>query len=188
MIFILVFLSFFLSGCAVPLLLFGGVATTAVISGDPRTAGTMLEDEGIEMNVRASLNAVPEIRNEAHINVTSYNHVVLLSGEAPSAAMRNRAETNAKKIPSVRRLYNQIVIAQPSSFFTRSLDSFITMQVKARISESRFANSNMTKVVTENGVVFLIGILKRVEADAAAEAARVVPNVVKVMRAFEYLD
>jgi osmotically-inducible protein OsmY len=178
-----------LSGCAA--LAFGGLAAGAAVAHDRRTTGTMLEDQNIEIKAAAALARDPELKSRAHLNVTSYNLVVLLSGEAPSEELKLRAGRIVRGIERVRRVHNEVVVAAPSSMMTRSSDTMITARVKTALLGVKGLpgfDATRVKVVTENGTVFLMGIVTRAEADAATEAARTVGGVQRVVRLFEYLD
>ena len=126
-----------------------------------------------------------------HVNVTSYNNILLLSGEAPNEGIRARIEVMMKDIPKLRRIHNEIVIAAPSSMLTRTSDTWITTKVKTSligIDNLPGFDATRVKVVSENGTVFLMGIVKRDEADAATDAARRVSGVQRVVKLFEYLN
>ncbi|CAK0762893.1 hyperosmotically inducible periplasmic protein [Gammaproteobacteria bacterium] len=184
----LLLVSFIFNGCAAPFVFLGGIATGAIVADDRRDSGTMLQDEGIELNARAALDDDIQLRDETHINITSFNHVVLLSGQAPTTILRYRAETLVRKIPHVKLVYNEIFIASPSSVVARASDTFITARIKNEIFNNNYVNTNHVKVVTESGVAFLMGILTRTEADQATTAARGVHGVSKVVRLFEFLE
>lgn len=176
-------------GCA-PVLI-GGAATGATVAHDRRTAGTFIEDQAIELKAKATLGDDPDLRAQAHLNVTSINMVVLLSGEAPSEALRQRAGELVAKVEKVRRVHNEVQVAAPSSMMTRSSDTLITARVKtALFSIKGLENFDPTrvKVVTENGTVFLMGLLTRAEADATARTASRVGGVQRVVKLFEYQD
>lgn len=178
-----------LSGCAA--IAVGGVATGAAVAHDRRTTGTMIEDQNIEIKAASALAKDPELKSRAHLNVTSYNLVVLLSGEAPSEELKVRAGRIVRGIERVKRVHNEVVVAAPSSMMTRSSDTMITARVKtALLGIKGFEDFDGTrvKVVTENGTVFLMGLVRRAEADAATEAARTVGGVQRVVKLFEYLD
>ncbi len=176
-------------GCA-PVVV-GGAATGAAVAHDRRTAGTVLEDQSIELKALARLREDPEIRDQAHINVTSYNLIVLLTGETPTEAMRHRAAEIVRGIDRVRQVHNELRVAAPSSMMSRSSDTLITAKVKTALFGVKGVEGfdpTRVKVVTENGTVYLMGLVRRVEADAAAEAARTVSGVQRVVKLFEYLD
>lgn len=123
-----------------------------------------------------------------HINVTSYNRNVLLTGEAPDAASKAQVERIVREIPNVRGVVNEIQIAGASSYTARANDAYLTSKVKARFIDNGDVSSNHVKVVTENGVVYLLGLVTRKEADAAVEVARTTGGVQKVVRVFEYIE
>jgi osmotically-inducible protein OsmY len=174
-----------LSGCF-PLMA-GGAAVTASVASDRRTTGAIVDDEGIEWKVSDKI--ARQLGDRVHISVTSYNRIVLLTGEAPREEDRALAERLARETENVRDVVNEIQIASPSSLGSRMNDANITAQVKARFvnqSQGAFA-PNHVKVVTENGVVYLMGLVTRREADAATQIARTTSGVRKVVRVFEYI-
>ncbi len=182
-------LTVLLQACA-PLLV-GGAATGASVAHDRRTAGSVVEDQAIELKAFTELNAQPELKRQGHINVTSFNMIVLVSGEAPSEALRQRAGEVIGAIEKVRRVHNEVVVAAPSALMSRSSDSLITAKVKTSLFNVKGYESfdpTRVKVVTENGTVFLMGILSRAEGDATALAASKVGGVQRVVKLFEYLD
>ena len=131
-----------------------------------------------------SLDQDNQLRDETHINITSFNHVVLLSGQAPTTIMRYRAEKIVRELKHVKLVYNEIAIASPSSLATRTNDTIITTRVKSALFNSKQVSINHVKVVTESGVVFLMGIVTNTEAEYAAHAARRVSGVSKVVKLF----
>lgn len=178
-----------LQGCA-PLIV-GTAATGASVAHDRRTTGTFVEDQSIELKAAGALGEDPDLKAQAHLNVTSFNMVVLLSGEAPSESLRQRAGDIVARVDKVRRVHNEIQVAAPSSMMTRSSDTLITAKVKTSLfSIKGMENFDPTrvKVVTENGTVFLMGLLTRAEAEATASAASGVSGVQRVVKLFEYLD
>ncbi len=178
-----------LAGCAAPLVV-GGAAATASIAHDRRTTGTVIEDQSIELRIRSAFNKDPELGKQTHINITSFNGIVLLSGEAPTSALRERAGDIARRTQKVRRVHNEIQIAAPSSMMTRSSDSWITTKVKSTMLGAAGDGFDPTriKVVTENGTVFLMGLVTHSEASRATELARQVKGVQRIVKLFEYLD
>ncbi len=161
-----------------------GLGAAAVAREDRRTTGTLVEDEGIEL--RATNRIGERFRDKVHINVTSYNRNVLLTGEAPDAATRAEVEKMVRAVPNVRGLTNDIQIAGNASLGARSNDAFITSKVKARFLDSGTINPIQIKVVTEAGVVYLLGLVTEAEAAAAVELARTTGGVRKVVKVFEY--
>ncbi len=173
-----------LSGC-VPVVA-GGIGAGILMAEDRRTSGTYLMDEEIELK---TANRVRDsFGDNTHVNVTSYNRRVLLTGEAPDAAVRAKIEDIAKSVPNVRSVLNELIIGGTTSFTARSNDGFITAKVKARYIEDKRFNAHHVKVVTEAGTVFLLGLVTREEGNAAAEVAARTGGVVKVVKAFEYMD
>ncbi len=178
-----------LSGCA-PLVV-GGAATGAAVAHDRRTTGTFIEDQSIELKAASALRNDPSINDQAHINITSFNLSVLLTGETPSEAMRARAETVVANVDRVRRVFNELQVAAPSSMMARSSDTVITAKVKTSLFGAdglSGMDATRIKVVTESGTVYLMGLVSRMEADAATERTRQVGGVQRVVKLFEYLD
>ena len=163
----------------------GGVGAGAAMIGDRRTSGAYVEDEGIEWRTSRALR--DRLGDAVHINVTSYNRMVLLTGEAPTEAHRAEAERVATGIANVKGIVNEIQVAGISSLTSRGNDSLITSKVKARFVDAAQFAAHHVKVVTEAGTVYLMGIVTRREADAASEVARRTDGVRKVVRVFEYI-
>ncbi|RRQ22647.1 BON domain-containing protein [Thiohalobacter thiocyanaticus] len=178
-----------LNGCA-PLVV-GGTATGVAMVHDRRTAGTVLEDQSIELKALSALRKHEDLYKQSHINVTSYNMMVLMSGETPTEAYKQRAGEIVGNVEKVRRVYNELSVAAPSSMMTRSSDTLITGKVKTslfRIKGLEGFDPTRVKVVTENGTVYLMGLLTRREGDAVAQEARSVGGVQRVVKLFEYID
>ncbi|MFZ5502690.1 MAG: BON domain-containing protein [Pseudomonadota bacterium] len=163
-----------------------GVGTGVMVAEDRRTSGIYLEDEVIESKVNKLIRK--QFREDAHINVTSYNRNVLLTGEVPSEAVRTELGKLAAGIENVRNVYNDLVVSGVTSLTSRSSDSLITSNVKVRFVGTKAFKADHVKVVTENGTVFLLGIVYRAEAEAATELASTTGGVQRVVRLFEYLD
>jgi len=176
-----------LEGCAAGVI-GAGVAAGAAAAHDRRTTGTIVDDGLIELKARDAISGDEALRDEAHINVTSFNNIVLLSGETPTAEMRERAGRLVGALDKVREVHNELRLAAPSAMLTRSSDSWITSKVKTRLLADADAPGSRVKVVTENGVVYLMGLVSRAEADTATDVARRVSGVQRVVRLFEYLD
>ena len=173
-----------ISGCMAVAV--GGAAATGFIVGeDRRTVGTITEDQGIE--IKAS-NRIEEKVKDAHINITSYNRAVLLTGEVSSEAAKADAERIARAVENVRSVFNELQVSGNTSLQARTNDSVITSKVKARFVDAGKFSPVHVKVVTENGVVYLLGMVKRQEAADATEVARTTGGVRKVVRVFEYRD
>ncbi|HXH03900.1 MAG TPA: BON domain-containing protein [Candidatus Competibacteraceae bacterium] len=177
-----------LAGCA-PVLV-GGAATGASMVHDRRSAGTLIDDQGIEFKAVGEFNKQPVLRDRSHINVTSYNGVVLLTGEVPSREAGLLAERLVKGLPQVRQVHNELIIAQVSPLSSRANDALITTQVKASLFGIRNLpdfDPTRVKVVTERGIVYLMGLLKPQEADATVETVRRINGVQQVVKLFEYI-
>lgn len=163
-----------------------GVGAGALMADDRRTSGIYVEDQSIE--IKASNRISEKYGSNTHVNVTSFNLTVLLTGEAPDEATKADVENIVKGVPSVRQVINEITIGPPSSFSERSNDTYITTKVKSRMVDARKFHANHVKVVTEAGVVYLMGLVKHSEADAATDIASTTSGVKRVVRMFEYLD
>lgn len=170
-----------LSGCA-PLIV-GGAVMSGVVATDRRTAGTQLEDEAIELKVASAVRQ--DLGERVHLNVTSYNRQVLLSGEAATAADRERAEKLAQSQENVKTVVNDLAVMAPSSLTQRTKDTVTTSQIKAAFIDAKDLQSNSIKVVTERGIVYLMGRVTQREAKRATDIARGVGGVAKVVRVFE---
>lgn len=175
-----------LQGCA-PLIV-AGAATGAAVAYDRRTAGSIVDDESVEVKASGNINADNQLKDQAHINVTSMNGIVLLSGEAVSAEARDRVLSLVRAIPSIRRIHNEIRIAPLSSFGARSTDSWYTSKVKSRLLFTRDLDSNRVKVVTENGTVYLMGLVTKTEGAIAANSTAQVEGISGVVKLFEFID
>ncbi len=173
-----------LSACA-PLLV-GGAVMTGIVATDRRTAGTQLEDEAIELKVA---NAVrQDLGERIHLNVTSFNRKVLLSGEARTQADKERAEKLAQSQENVLSVVNDLAVAMPSSVTQRSKDLVITGQAKAAFIDAKDLQVNSIKVVTERGIVYLMGRVTAREAKRASDIVRGIGGVTKVVRVFDEIS
>jgi len=175
----------FIHGCGA-LIAGGAAATGVVISQDRRTIGTLTEDEGIE--IRTASRISDRFKDGVHANVTSFNRMVLLTGEVPDAAARTEAERIAWAVQNVRGVHNELAIAGVSSYTVRGNDTVITSKVKGRFLDSQKFNPLHVKVVTENSIVYLMGLVTKQEANDATEIARTTSGVQKVVRVFEFLN
>ncbi len=178
-----------LGGCAAVIV--GGAAVGASAVHERRSVGTMIDDEGIEWKVRSALNGDKNLSSQSHISVISVNEVVLLVGQTPTEAFRQQAGVLAKGVDKVRIVHNELTVAAPSTYMTRTSDSYITSKVKTSLFKVKGHDDfdpTRVKVVTENGTVYLMGILYRSEAEDTAKQASRVGGVQKVVKLFEYLD
>lgn len=174
----------FLAGC------FGvaavGVGTGVLMVSDRRNSETYVTDEGLEL--RASSRIREKFGDKVHVNVTSYNRMLLLTGEAPSESLKTEIAQVASAVQNVKSISNELAIAGPSSLGGRSNDAYLTSKVKARFVDAKKFSAHHVKVVTEAGVVFLLGLVTQAEADAAADIARTTGGVQKVVRVFEIIS
>lgn len=173
-----------LAGC-VPLVVGGAAVGSALVVTDRRTSGAQLEDEGIELR---SANRIREALGErVHVNVTSYNRQVLLTGEVPNAQDKERVEEVVKRVENVRSIVNDLGVVGISSLSQRSNDVLTTGKVKAALVDAKDVQATSFKVVTERGTTYLMGRVSQREANRATDIARGVGGVAKVVRVFEYL-
>ena len=162
-----------------------GVTTGVLATVDRRTLGTQTEDETIEW--KASSRVGEKLGSKAHVNYTSFNRKVLLTGEVPTAEAKDEAERIVRTVPNVEDAYNELTVAGASSYTDRSNDSFITTKVKTRSVDNGKFNPVHVKVVTEAGVVYLLGMVTQAEADAAINVARTTAGVRKVVNLLEII-
>lgn len=164
----------------------GGMAGGALLATDRRTSGTQLEDEGIEL--RAMNRIRSNIGDRVHVNLTSYNRQVLLTGEVPSAQDKAAVELIAQQVENVSGVINDLAVASATTLGQRSSDTLVTGRVKAALIDARDLQFNTFKVVTERGVVYLLGRVTQREADRATAVARSTTDVQKVVRVFEIIS
>lgn len=174
-----------LTGCA--LAAGAGIATGAVATTDRRTTGTFIDDEIIEFKVMEKIRTQPEVWEQSHVNATSFNNIVLLTGETPSKAFKTRIAQATASIAKVRNVHDELAIAAPSSMLARTSDTWVTSKVKTILLSEMQLDGTRVKVVTEKGVVYLMGLVNAAEADKATELARRVGGVERVVRLFEIL-
>ena len=172
-----------LQACA-PLLLGGVVLGGGLVATDRRTTGIQLEDEGIELRAAAR---VRELATLGQVGITSYNRVVLITGEVPATREKLAIEQAVLKVENVRSVVNDLTIANNSGIGARSGDAILTAKVKASLIDAKDLQANAYKVVVERGVVYLMGRVTSREADRGVEVARAVQGVEKVVKVFEIL-
>lgn len=172
-----------LQGC-IEMALMGGAGVAVATVEDRRTTGTQLEDRGIEL--RAGNRIDDRYGDRVHVNVTSFNRYVLLTGEVPDEQTRGDIETMVRGVPNVQGVSNDLQVAGRSSATSRSNDTLITTNVKTRFADANKFNVFHVKVVTEAAVVYLLGIVTEQEATDAVEIARTTSGVRKVVKMFEY--
>ena len=173
-----------LQGCAG--IVIAGGATAGAMANDRRTSGAYVDDETIEWKIIDVLYQDEQIDAQTHLNATSYNGIVLLTGEIPNQEMRVKVNEKIRGVQGVRQLHDETSIAAPSSMMSRSGDTWITSKVKTAMVTDDTDMGARTKVVTDKGVVYLMGIVSPQEADKLTELARRVGGVQKVVKVFEY--
>jgi osmotically-inducible protein OsmY len=173
-----------LSGC-VPLVV-AGVAGTALVATDRRSVGAQADDEAIELKVGNNIGT--GYGDRVHVNVTSYNGIVLLTGEVPEQNLVATIGEIARTTAKVRRVHNELVVAAVSPVGSRTDDSYITSKVKTRFVEANKFSATHVKVVTDRKVVYLMGLVKPDEADAAAQIASTTSGVLRVVKLFEIIS
>jgi len=171
-----------LEGC-VPMIV-AGAAQVAVSAGDPRSTGAQIDDQTIEIKV--TTEAGSRWGNDVHLNVTSYNGIVLLTGEAPSTIIQDEITKLAKSTDRVRIVQNEMVIGPVTDLSARTNDTYITSKVKTRLLDDDKVKALYIKVVTERSVVYLMGIVPREEGTQAAQVAATTSGVASVVKVFEY--
>ena len=174
-----------LSAC-VPLVVGGSFLGGTLLATDRRTSGAQLEDEGIELR---SYNRLREgVGERGHINITSYNRQVLMTGEVPTESDRKQAEQVVSGVDNVRSIVNELAVIGNSTLTQRSSDTLVTGRVKAAMVDAGDIYPTAFKVVTERGVVYLMGRVTQREADRATDIARSISGVQKVVRVLEIIS
>jgi osmotically-inducible protein OsmY len=174
-----------LTGC-VPLVVAGAVGGTALVATDRRSVGAQADDEAIELKIANEINT--RYGESVHAIVNSYNGIVLLSGEVPTQDIWASIGNLAKNTVKVRIVHNELAVGPNADLSVRSNDTFITSKVKSRFLEaSKEFSATHVKVVTQRGIVYLMGIVTRPEGDAAARIASTTTGVVRVVKLFEYI-
>jgi len=179
-----------ISACA-PLFIGGGAAGGAILLHERRTTGTVWEDQTIEWKAATAIAKDPQLSDpeRANVSVTSYNKTVLLSGEVVTPELRQHAAEIVRYIPEVKQVYNELVIAPPSTAADRATDAAVTAQVKASLLQIDLPGFDPTrvKVVTSAGTVYLLGLVTPAEADAVVNTVKYVSGVRQVVKLFEYI-
>ncbi|MGY8789019.1 MAG: BON domain-containing protein [Pseudomonadales bacterium] len=159
------------------------------IGGAPRSVGAVVDDNSIETTIKVNFNAADELLKNSHINVVSFNGTVLLVGQVPSQDTKNLATRVARTTSTrVKEVYNELEVAGSTTFLSRSNDAWLSAKIKTLMLTDSDVSGRRTKVVTENGVVYLMGLLTQEEANTAVELVSNTRGVTKVVRAFEYIN
>ena len=175
-----------LSGCV--LFAATAIGTGASVAHDRRTAGVFIEDQAIELKAIKAIFDDKELYKNSHINVTSYKKDILLTGETPTEALSQRAVDLVKDIAEVGHVYNELEIAAPSSLISRSSDTLITGKLKSKLLLLKDFDGTRVKIITERGIVYLLGLINREEGQRATEVAQATGGVQKVIKLFQYID
>ncbi|MCO7224008.1 BON domain-containing protein [Pleionea sp. CnH1-48] len=181
-----VVVSLTLSACAGAYL--AGAAGGAVVASDRRTVGTIVEDENIELKTLNGMFKENDIWDNSNIEAVSFNRVVLLVGQTPTQSLKQKASEFARKVENVKKVYNEIKVAAPSSSFAYINDLYLTTRVKTALLTAEGVDSSKIKVVTEDGEVYLMGIVSKEEADKSIDITRNIGGVEKVIQVFEIVD
>ncbi len=165
-------------------------ASTGPIKQNPteRTFGSAIDDESIENITSVNINKASNELRSAHINVVSYNGVVLLVGQAPSDSARSRAANIAANVQRVRQVQNAITVEPNVSLAVRSYDTLLTTKIKSKFALDNEVKGKNIKIITENGVVYLMGLVSQQQADRAASLAQKTDGAQRIVKAFEYID
>jgi osmotically-inducible protein OsmY len=174
-----------LQGCAAAVV--AGTAGAVSAANDRRTIGSQIDDNNIEIKATLALKKVPTLSDKANISVVSVNGTILLVGQVPSRDLLSQAEQAVRNSVSVKNIHNQLRIGTRIGITTQTHDTWLTSKVKTKLLTAETITGNNIKVVTENGEVFLMGLVSETEADMAVEIARHVNGVKRVVKAFEYL-
>ncbi|AMK32739.1 BON domain-containing protein [Pseudomonas mosselii] len=154
-----------------------------------RTIGSKIDDSLIETKVSVNIaKANPELDKGSHIVVSSYNGVVLLAGQTPRADLKSLAEQTAGQVQRVKKVHNELQVMQPSSILARNNDAWLTTKIKTQMLTDESVPSSRIKVITENGIVYLLGLVRQQEANAATNVVQGVSGVQKIVKLFEYID
>lgn len=174
-----------LSGCTAAVV--GGAVAGTAIAMDKRTTGDYVEDQNIKTKFSHLYYQDEPLSQATHVNVTSYNRQLLITGEAPTEQQKQQLSVIASQIKNVRHYYNEVTIGSPSSYSTRSNDAYITSKIKTSVfSNMKELDGAQVKVVTENGSVFLMGLVTRNQGEQITEIARKTRGVKRVVKLFEY--
>jgi len=177
-----------LQGCAATIV--GGAATGGAVAHDRRTAGTVIDDQGIEFKAMQMMNNHPELNDHSSISVTSYNYTLLLTGEAENDEIPKRYARLVSEIPKVLRVVNEVAIGPNATFSELSHDAYVTTKAKLALFDLDLPDFDATrvKVLTQQGTVYLMGLVTREEGKAATDQVRNVEGVLRVVKVFEYIE
>lgn len=172
----------------VPIAVGTAAVTTVAVVTDRRSVGRFVDDNFVETKLNAAMISDSQLRGKVHVNFTSMDGIVLVTGEAPTESLKQRVVGYAQAQKEVRQVVDELSVAEKSSLASRSNDSWITAKVKTGLVGTPNLSANRVKVKTENGVVYLMGRVTQVESDAAVEVARQVKGVQRVVKIFEIIE
>ena len=177
-----------LQGCAATIV--GGAATSGAVAHDRRTAGTVVDDKGIEFKAMQMMNERPDLNEHSSISVTSYNYTLLLTGDAENDEIAKRYARLVSEIPKVRRVVNEVAIGPNATLSEQSHDAYVTTKAILALFDLEVPGFDATrvKVLTQKGTVFLMGLVTREEAEAATDQVRNIDGVLRVVKVFEYIE
>ncbi|WP_417227581.1 BON domain-containing protein [Amphritea sp.] len=160
------------------------------IKEDPtgRTTGSFVDDELIEIKSNVNISKGSVELSSSHVNITSFNGIVLITGQVATEESRLEAEQIVSQVRKIRRIHNELTITSPTSTLTRASDTWITAKIKANMIGDKDVDASQIKVVTENGVVYLMGLVTRAQADKAIQVVKSVNGIQKIVKIFEYID
>lgn len=187
-IIILLIMISILSGCAVaiPAAFVAGATAGGSLLYDERGIKTMLQDHNAATYAQNWINNDPKLKDKAHINVDVFNHIALLVGQAPTPDLRQRAYQIVQRTKNISRIYNEVTVSKPTSILRRTDDSWITTKVKSAMLAKKGLNSTQLKVLTEDGIVYLMGVVNQQQALIASNVAKKISGVKEVVKVFQY--
>lgn len=175
-----------LHGCG-PIVLVGA-ASGVMMASDKRSAGTIVDDNGIELKLGNKIASDKALADKVHVDATCYNKTLLITGEVPSEEIRDQIVALAGAIDGVKQLYNALDISVPTEYKSRNFDAWVTTKAKSKILGRKELEGVYVKVTTENAVVYLMGLVYHADADTAAQTVSEIEGVKRVVKVFEYLD
>lgn len=177
------------SSCLIALLALGGCASNGSQENyAERTPGAKVEDSTIQKKIYQDLTATDARYGDAHVNVDSYNSNVLLTGQVPSDELKQRAGEIARNVRSVRQVHNELTVSANTPISQRMTDTWITGRIKANLAANENVDANLIRVITENGTVYLMGMVTQEQASEVVGAASGVGGVQRIVKVFEYLN
>ena len=168
-----------------------GEITGQSLLQDRRTRETILLDKGIETEAYSELNSDEVLLNQCHFTITAYNGAALITGEAPNEELRKKIVSIVQVVPNVRLIHDNLIIAQPTEFSSRDNDKLITDTIKEALNQIRTLpdfDPSMVKVITENGTVYLMGLVHRDEGTVVINVTKLQPGIKQIITVFEYID